>query len=197
MHDKWFSYGDPKKYSVKRRIRHPDYDLYAAGVPHDIALIELTTDADLSTKYAKPITLPEPGEDFFGNPDCWIMGWGALQHLGSQAGIPYEVRVDILTWTECTKKWKEEEIHPFHVCVGDRKEGKTGSCNGDSGGPLSCRVNGKWKLAGVTSWGVANCDPAYPSIYTKVSYYLDWIKKTSGMWCAVYSMKYAHGFVVV
>ena len=175
MHDKGFASGDPKKYNIRSRIRHNGYNLHATGVPHDIALLELSTEADLSTKYAQPIELPQPGEDFLGNPDCWITGWGALKHRGSQASKPYEVRVDILTRKECTQMWKQELILPSHVCVGDRKEGKTGSCNGDSGGPLSCRVNGEWKLAGVTTWGVFNCDPAFPSVYTKVSDYIDWI----------------------
>ena len=182
MHDRWFSYGDPKKYLLSKRIRHPDYNYNAKGFPNDLALLQMDKEADLSTKYAKPIALPNPREDFFGNNDCVIVGWGAVQNNGAQSGILYEVRVDILTRDECTRKWAEDMIHPFHVCVGDRKEGKTGSCNGDSGGPLACKVNGAFKLVGVASWGINDCDPAFASIYTKVTSYLDWIKSTTKAW---------------
>ena len=181
MHDRWFSYGDPKKYLINQIIRHPDYNFNANGFPNDLALVQLEKEADLSTKYAKPIALPNPGDDFFGNNDCWIVGWGATQHNGAPTGVVYEVRVDILTRDECTRKWAEDMIYPFHVCVGDHKEGKTGSCNGDSGGPLACKVNGVFKLVGVASWGVDDCDPTYASIYTKVASYLDWIRDTMKM----------------
>ena len=47
---------------------------------------------------------------------------------------------------------------------------------GDSGGPLQCKVNGRWVLTGATSWGRSGCQTAgYPSVYTRVSKYLDWI----------------------
>ena len=30
-------------------------------------------------------------------------------------------------------------------------------------------------LAGVTSWGQASCGPNYPSVYTRVAFFRDWI----------------------
>jgi secreted trypsin-like serine protease len=45
------------------------------------------------------------------------------------------------------------------------------SCNGDSGGPLVCQG----RLAGVTSWGNATCNPNQPSIYTRISSHRAWI----------------------
>lgn len=52
-----------------------------------------------------------------------------------------------------------------------------GACSGDSGGPLL--ANGtRPVLLGVTSYVAPNCDTKYPSVYTRVAAYLDWITAT-------------------
>ncbi|KAJ8916288.1 hypothetical protein NQ315_016429 [Exocentrus adspersus] len=52
-----------------------------------------------------------------------------------------------------------------------------GSCNGDSGGPLvSDNV-----LIGVVSYGVSDCLPGYPSGFSRVTSFLDWIEKNTGL----------------
>merc|ERR1711922_46477 len=57
------------------------------------------------------------------------------------------------------------------------KIGGTGSCNGDSGGPLWQEVNGVKYLIGNTSWGSGTCDAdVYPTIYSKNSAVIPWIQ---------------------
>ena len=46
------------------------------GIPNDIALLHLTENADLSNPNIGTIVLPDDGEDFVGNANCWITGWG-------------------------------------------------------------------------------------------------------------------------
>ena len=49
---------------------------------------------------------------------------------------------------------------------------------GDSGGPISCGVNGRYYVMGAASWVASGCTtPGYPSVYTRVSKYLDWINE--------------------
>merc|ERR1712227_885075 len=56
-----------------------------------------------------------------------------------------------------------------HVCL---RNGQTGACMGDSGGPLACRNgSGDWHLVGATSWGSGSCNVGSPSVYTRLSYY--------------------------
>ena len=63
-----------------------------------------------------------------------------------------------------------------------------GGCHGDSGGPLMGSVDGKQVLVGLTSWGSAHgCDRGKPTIFTRVSYYLENI--SSGMVIATKNAK--------
>lgn len=48
------------------------------------------------------------------------------------------------------------------------------SMQGDSGGPMTCYLDDKWLLAGISSPGDASCEDK-PAVYTRVSMYNDWI----------------------
>ncbi len=57
------------------------------------------------------------------------------------------------------------------------------TCQGDSGGGLYImdQINGKNKYvtSGVVSNGYGCAQVGWPGLYTRVSYYLDWIEKNS------------------
>ena len=79
---------------------------------------------------------------------------------------------------------KCSRIYPYfdatqNVCAGGRSAGGTGSCMGDSGGPLVCKsTDGKFYQVGVVSYGMPCALPNDADVFTKVSNYVDWIKKT-------------------
>ena len=55
--------------------------------------------------------------------------------------------------------------------------GKTDTCVGDSGGPLVCIDSDlQPHVAGIISWGKGCAKAQYPGIYTRVGYYVDWIR---------------------
>nr|XP_027212128.1 serine protease 30-like [Penaeus vannamei] len=60
------------------------------------------------------------------------------------------------------------------VCAG-YMQGKIDACNGDSGGPLACEIDGRYTLLGLVSWGKSCGKAQRPGIYTNVKHYLDWI----------------------
>ena len=63
---------------------------------------------------------------------------------------------------------------PVHLRVGPHD-----SCSlfpqGDSGGPLVCKLNDTWYLMGLASFSTPCEKPIGPGIFTKVSYYNQWI----------------------
>lgn len=83
-----------------------------------------------------------------------------------------QLQVNIISPDVCKKPdlWGSRIDEELHLCVGE----KPTSC-GDGGGPLQCRAaDGRWKLAGVTSFDIS---PKAPGVYTKIAPHLDWIKK--------------------
>ena len=177
LHDFAGRQGQPKRYSVSRIISHPYYNGRARGLPNDISLIYLSGNAQMNN-YVKAIALASSNEDFVGNSQCWITGWGNIRGGGPSPSVLQEAQVDVYTRQQCASR-HGSSIQDFHICVG--KYGQSGGCHGDSGGPLACKVGNTWKLAGATSWGVPTCSVYYPTVYTRVSYYRGWIQQNTGV----------------
>ena len=105
-----------------------------------------------------------------------IVGWGKDQN---DELATYLRRATVDDQTAKMKKFKawRNDIW-FAVGKWDSKEKVyAGSCNGDSGGPLFATVGTKTILAGITSWGAEDCETAAPSVYVRLSYYIDTINK--------------------
>lgn len=69
-------------------------------------------------------------------------------------------------------------ILPSQICAGD-ETGERDTCQGDSGGPLQVvtwlNFQRIYHVIGITSFG-RGCATTQPGVYTRVSYYLDWIE---------------------
>ncbi|XP_055322952.1 ovochymase isoform X1 [Sitodiplosis mosellana] len=117
--------------------------------------------------------------------ECVATGWGMSYKDGEKLSDNLiKTRVLIFDNERCQEVYGEHvNIHEGHLC-GGAINGKGGTCVGDSGGPLNCRLhkNGPWVLAGITSFG-SGCssfdgNPYHPDVYIRISYYIKWIVKT-------------------
>ncbi|KAJ8306433.1 hypothetical protein KUTeg_016978, partial [Tegillarca granosa] len=160
--------------SISRVIMHSNYGPNSGGFPNDIALLELNTPLTLN-EFVQSVPLPATKDQSFeGIADCWITGWGKLDGCNG-SDILYEARMSTISNSECTSRWRGiggATIYDHHICL---LEDQISACSGDSGGPYVCKVDGNYVLAGVTSWGISTCSGEYPSVYTRVSHFIDWI----------------------
>ena len=55
---------------------------------------------------------------------------------------------------------------------------------GDSGGPLACYLGDRYELMGLVSWGRGCAEEHFPTVYTRVVNYLDFIANSTngGSW---------------
>merc|ERR1719369_102840 len=179
MHDKDSKqFGKPEVYGVLDIVMHHAYNPNGELRPYDIALVYIDRDANLDSPFISTIDLPAKNEDFAGNPECFISGWGVT--VGEEQYTPnvlQEAHVDVYTQDECSQSFNY--LGPYHICLG--KQGQSAACKKDTGGPLSCNVDGKWKLAGAASWGAYGCPTNFPSVYAKVSFFRAWIEEITGL----------------
>ncbi|XP_052258650.1 chymotrypsin-like protease CTRL-1, partial [Dreissena polymorpha] len=88
---------------------------------------------------------------------------------------------------ECKSNWDTVYDSSAHVCIKPRD---TSFCKADFGnkwknvdenGLLVCFRGSKPVLAGLASWGEEGCDRSFPDVYTRVSTYRSWLRKTMGI----------------
>ncbi|XP_075632636.1 mast cell protease 1A-like [Balearica regulorum gibbericeps] len=148
---------------VLRYHQHPEYDPNTYS--NDIMLLKLSAKATLND-YIKTIPLPKTGSDLPTGTKCSIAGWGLIDE-DQVTNKLFETKVSIYSRRKCIHFYPH--LDTGMVCAGSFHELRDSS-QGDSGGPLVCN-----KVAqGIVSFGYA----IPPGVYTRISNYLPWIKKT-------------------
>ncbi|XP_062046024.1 chymotrypsin-like elastase family member 3B [Lepus europaeus] len=173
-HDTTVSEGSEQLIPVEAIYVHPLYNNDDASQGYDIALLKLLYNAEL-TDEVKLACLPPAGYILPHGTECYITGWG---NLNTNGPIPDQLQQGLLPAVDhphCTQPdWWGSAVKEIHVCAGG---GYSSACYGDSGGPLNCRgVNCKWEVHGVVSFGPEICNTEKkPTVFTRVSAYIDWI----------------------
>jgi len=154
---------------------HENYNQGTPTFANDISILNLQTAITTGGNVAFA-TLATGTNDFAGTT-CVISGWGRTSASNVLPDTLQKASIGVISNSQCqTLVAGIGNIGAGHICLFD-PAGQIGSCNGDSGGPLNCPGAGT-VVAGVTSWGISSlgaCRQDYPSVYTRVTYYHDWI----------------------
>ncbi|XP_023031246.1 trypsin-1 [Drosophila willistoni] len=159
---------------------HPNYD--PNRIVNDVALLKLESPVPL-TENMRPVCLPEANHNFDGK-NAIVAGWGLIKEGGVTSNYLQEVSVPIITNQQCRATRYRDKIAEVMLCAGLVKSGGKDACQGDSGGPLIVN-EGRFKLAGVVSFGYGCAQANAPGVYARVSKFLDWIQKNTqdGCYC--------------
>ncbi|XP_047929539.2 transmembrane protease serine 11E isoform X1 [Anser cygnoides] len=169
-----------KKY-VRRIIVHEKYSEFLLDHEYDVAVVELASPVEF-TNDVHSVCLPEASHVFRDNASCFVTGWGALENDGYSVNQLRQAEVKIISTRICNRR----EVYggavtPGMLCAG-YLEGQVDACQGDSGGPLvHANSRGIWYLVGIVSWGDDCGKPNKPGVYTRVTYYRDWIASQTGI----------------
>merc|ERR1712106_719560 len=161
---------------------HPQWN--TQDLSNDLALIELPSPMEFND-YISPSCMTMAGDTAVEGDLVTVTGWG--KPSDSAGGISPVLRMvsdlPVITNSDCNDVYGI--VGSGVVCI-DTTGGK-GSCNGDSGGPLvtkagMTKAGQAWNQVGIVSFGSSSgCETGLPAGFTRVEYYLDWIKSETGM----------------
>ncbi|NWY37216.1 TM11E protease, partial [Sylvia atricapilla] len=172
-----------QKKFVRRIIVHERYGDHLLDHEYDVAVVELASAIEF-TSDVHSVCLPEASHIFPDNASCFVTGWGALENDGECYSVNQlrQAEVRIISTAVCNRRQVYGgAITPGMLCAG-YLEGQVDACQGDSGGPLvHANSRGIWYLVGIVSWGDECGKPNKPGVYTRVTYYRNWIHSKTGI----------------
>ncbi|KFQ66497.1 Transmembrane protease serine 11E, partial [Pelecanus crispus] len=154
---------------IHEKYRYPEHD-------YDIALVQLSNRVEFTTSIHR-VCLPEPSQTFPYNIFAVITGWGALTNDGGSMANRKKPQTSASSFRnslDSAQMAALEILLAFFSCWTHPP--------GDSGGPLvtpDSRL--MWYLVGIVSWGDECAKPNKPGVYTRVTYFRDWITSKTGI----------------
>ncbi|XP_023948133.2 collagenase-like [Bicyclus anynana] len=176
--------GSVKIFSGGTRIDTSDVTAHSnwntKDITNDIAMAKITKVTFSSSIQAIPLPAAADANQQFAGMQGVVTGYGKVRD--AQKGFPtttslHHINLNIITNAACQSSF-DMSLHASHMCTSGA--GKVGTCDGDSGGPLTVVWKNKRTLVGIVSFGLADaCQSGYPSVYTRVTSFLTWIQANS------------------
>jgi len=167
-----------QEHHVTSLYRHPNWNITAKN-ENDIAVMLLETNINLN-EHAKVANLPCPNENLDIGDMLFVSGYGRTNNKRESDKLR-GVYVPYVSNEQCKKYFG---ITDDMMCAGhvNANKGSGIACVGDSGGPLvKEHASGRTVVVGVVSWGPPACKlTGVPSVYSRVSANLDWLKDVLG-----------------
>ncbi|XP_065204623.1 proclotting enzyme-like [Planococcus citri] len=183
LDDKLDDGASPINIPVEKVIPHHGFTS-TPGVTNDIALLRLKYPVNF-TANVRPICISGKEEhrsdDFYLNRSAYIAGWGDIKYGERKTtDMLMEATVDIVDLKTCAKNYAGRYVTIDQRVLCASRLG-IDACQGDSGGPLMMPIKNSYYLVGIISFGIGCADIDYPGVYTKVGYFSDWIRSTTGI----------------
>lgn len=176
----------PIDIGIEEVILHPNYKV--RPLANDIALLKLNR--TVSEPFLKQICLYTNFSDPSPDVPLKVAGWGSNETDWIMSPLLQKANVTTYERDVCnnllvndsnqgeSNRRRIARLNEDQVCALGRNEtgDNTGdTCVGDSGGPLELAIGRRRWLVGLTSTG-KQCGSSFPGIYTRVSYFVEWIE---------------------
>ncbi|XP_047474479.1 serine protease ami-like isoform X2 [Penaeus chinensis] len=171
---------DSQTFQVLKIWQHPLYRLPSSY--HDIALLQLATKLQLS-KSLLPACLPTQNGRLQEGKMLTVAGWGKTE-VGKLSNVlqkGFGRTVSRFACDDALDKLSNNRVS-YSAGITDSiiclDESNSGSCKGDSGGPLTEENVSTCQhiVLGIVSKGSPHCQrTTIPGIYTNVEHYIQWI----------------------
>ncbi|CAF3541616.1 unnamed protein product [Rotaria sordida] len=165
---------------VDRIYLHPKYKGHTDGYVNDIALLKLNKPLNFNDNlYVTPTCIPtiNASRNISQYPKngtrLTVIGWNSIRQGKVDIFNPLQQREIFVIDNNnpmCLRSFIDPEKQ---FCTGFLKDGRD-PCYGDSGGPILQWMSNRWEQVGIASYSRCGI-PGYPSIYTRLAYYIDWI----------------------
>lgn len=163
---------------------HENYVDEGNKMDDDIALIKLAKNVTFDHLFS-PICLAS----FSHFDNLSVCGWGRQNDRFTKklksSKVLHEVFVDEVNNSTCKDEhWGSRFQGEKQICAGT----EAGTCQGDSGGALYTRADGRLYQVGVVSFGPPGCKvegKVKPDVYERITAHLDWIERNTqdAKWC--------------
>ncbi|XP_049299573.1 brachyurin-like [Anopheles funestus] len=157
-------------------VAHPGYT--PTNIRNDVAVVRLNSPITFTDRI-QPARLPGRSDTRqFGGFTGTVSGFGRTSDASqATSAVVMFTSNPVMTNADCIASWNSVLIEPQNVCLS--AEGGRSSCNGDSGGPLAVQDGGSLQIGIVSFGSAAGCAVGMPSVYARVSFFLDFIESNS------------------
>lgn len=163
-------------YGVSRVFAHPAYSRTYGWYDAGLLVLSRTTSAP-----AMALAGSTDQALLAAGTPALIAGWGRTD--GTAADISHQllaattvVQSDSVCAAAVQRLYGAYWNASAQICAIDPPAFETGTCSGDSGGPLAVRrPDATWVEIGITSRGPTDCATTAPDVYTQVSAISGWV----------------------
>ncbi|EAA02808.4 AGAP012736-PA, partial [Anopheles gambiae str. PEST] len=164
------------RYTASGIRYHPLY--VSSTLRYDIAVVLLNSSITFTDRI-QPVRLPARSDTRqFGGFVGTLSGFGRTTDASQSISTVVRFTSNpVMTNANCITRWGSSNIQDQNVCLSGT--GGRSSCNGDSGGPLTVESGGPIQIGVVSFVSIRGCEAGMPSVYSRVSFYLNWVEINS------------------